>query len=160
MGDIVHPQLQALAMGELVQNKMGGAERRRRLLREAKRGGSVPSTGLICIDYDMGATVGVYIGSLHIRIPRFLPNFSADASGNNNNQAFYTEFGVFQSRRTIPEGATMFDDDAELPEVFYSKLSRLYNGDGSLKQGVSTFYSLKRMVLQEGTPPPAKGTFE
>jgi len=161
MGDMVHPQLKALAMGELVQNEMGGAARRRRLLREAKRGGSsVPSTGLICIDYDMGASVGVYIGSLHIRIPRFLPNFSSEDSNQSNNQAFYTEFGVFQSRRVIPEGASMFDDDAELPEVFYSKLSRLYNGDGSLKQGVSTFYSLKRMVPEEGTPRLAKGTFE
>ena len=37
------------------------------------------------------------------------------------------------------------DDDVKLPELICSKIARVYNFEGNLKQGCSSFYTLRRL---------------
>jgi len=57
---------------------------------------------------------------------------------------FYTEFSVFQSAGPPVKKSNGEEDEAQHPEIICSKMSRLYNFDGRLKQGVTSFFTLKR----------------
>ena len=55
---------------------------------------------------------------------------------------FYTEFCVYQS--------TGIEAKKEvLPDLYCSKIARLYNYEGKLKQGCSSFYTLNRYLSDE-----------
>jgi hypothetical protein len=100
---------------------------------------------MVYVDWD-GDNVGFLLGSYVIQVPRYL-RFD-EGTGNDATRRirpFYTEFSVFQS------AATRIDttDSENLPEVVCSKISRVYNYEGKLKQGITSFFNLQRFVNEE-----------
>ena len=94
---------------------------------------------MVFIDWS-GDNVGFMLGNLSIQVPRYL-NF--DRSGRQV-KPFVTEFGVYQST-VLEEGVTEENvDKITLPEIICSKISRIYNFEGQLKQGCTSFCTLKR----------------
>jgi hypothetical protein len=94
---------------------------------------------MVFIDWS-GDNVGFMLGNLSIQVPRYL-NF--DRSGRQV-KPFVTEFGVYQST-VVEEDLTEENvDKITLPEVICSKISRIYNFEGQLKQGCTSFCTLKR----------------
>ena len=78
-----------------------------------------------------------------------VPRFST--FGSRQKKPFYTELCVYQSAApSEDEGTIAVDPGAEgmvvqeLPEVICSRICRLYNSEGQLKQGCTSFYTLKR----------------
>jgi len=55
---------------------------------------------------------------------------------------FYTEFCVFQG--TAPDEEENGGGDLPLPDLVCSKISRVYNYEGNLKQGCTSFFTFKR----------------
>lgn len=94
---------------------------------------------MVYVDWT-GDMVGVLCGSVSIHVPRYL-HFDKDAS-NKSAKPFFTEFCLYQST------ADDADEDS-LPELCCSKISRVYNYAGQLKQGVSSFYALQRFGVEE-----------
>ena len=69
---------------------------------------------------------------------------------------FHTEFAVFQKRSisdvdaTSPSGdgkSGLDEVDLTPPEVFCSRLTRLYGKNGTLKQATSAFFSIDRRAM-------------
>jgi len=97
--------------------------------------------------------VGFLVGPAYIKVPRYL-SFETKAS---NSRQFHTEFGIFQSTKVESEGESTpvsvdmdgDDEELELPSLCFSKISRVYNHDGSLKQGSTSFYTFKRFGIDE-----------
>jgi hypothetical protein len=79
--------------------------------------------------------VGFVTGPVSIQLPRYL-NFNSEAT--KNVKPFFSEFCVYQSAEEAEA-----EGDA-LPEVCCSKISRVYNFEGKLKQGCTSFYTFKR----------------
>ena len=86
---------------------------------------------MVYIDWS-GDNVGFLVGSHSIQLPRYL-NFDR----TRQLRPFSTEFCVYQ-KADRPEEA-----DA-LPEVVCSKIERVYNYEGSLKQGCTSFFTFQR----------------
>ncbi|KAG7346795.1 hypothetical protein IV203_005864 [Nitzschia inconspicua] len=117
---------------------------------------------MVYIDWSQHDSVGFLIGSCAVQVPRYL---SFDPSAGPTSRAlkrpFFTEFSVFQRSEGIISGAKennatslaenkSDDDDAmALPELICSKISRLYNYEGKLKQGCSSFYTFQRFGLED-----------
>jgi hypothetical protein len=93
---------------------------------------------MVFIDWN-GDNVGFMLGPCKIQVPRYI---HFDQSGRRE-KPFFSEFGLFQSTKT-PELTEETVDEAELPDVICSKISRVYNFEGKLKQGCTSFYTLKR----------------
>lgn len=99
------------------------------------------SERVVYIDWE-GDNVGFLYGCVSIQVPRFLKFDST-----RRVRPFYTEFSVFQSADGEPRpavGNDISDVERQLPEVICSKISRVYNYEGKLKQGVTSFFSLQR----------------
>lgn len=98
--------------------------------------------------------VAFLLGPYAIQVPRYI---TFDTSSSRTPKPFYTEFSIFQSVPTddlTVGGATsksvmdMSDDDVQnLPDVVCSKICRLYDFEGKLKQGSTSFYTLRRFGL-------------
>lgn len=96
---------------------------------------------MVYIDW-AGDNVGFLIGAKSIQVPRFL-NFDR----TRQLRPFYTEFCCYQKTATVVgEGS---DEEIVLPDVVCSKISRVYNYEGRLKQGCTSFYNLKRFGIDE-----------
>ena len=93
---------------------------------------------MVFIDWSRD-NVGFMLGPCKIQVPRYV---HFDQSGRRE-KPFFTEFGLFQCTKT-PELTEENVDEAALPEVVCSKISRGYNFEGRLKQGCTSFYTLKR----------------
>jgi hypothetical protein len=96
---------------------------------------------MVYIDWT-GDNVGFLVGSKSIQVPRFL-NFDR----TRQIRPFYTEFCCYQKAALSTR-----EDAAEeivLPNIVCSKISRVYNYEGRLKQGCTSFYSLKRFGLED-----------
>ncbi|KAL3940382.1 MAG: hypothetical protein SGBAC_005085 [Bacillariaceae sp.] len=100
---------------------------------------------MVYIDWS-GDIVGFLSGSVSIQVPRYL-NFDKDAT-KDPNKPFFTEFCLYQSTDDGPIEIAEAEN-AKLPEICCSKLSRVYNYAGQLKQGVSSFYTFKRFGMEE-----------
>jgi hypothetical protein len=75
-----------------------------------------------------------------MQVPRFLKFDST-----RRVRPFYTEFSVYQSTDAPSTGVDdSSDDTTPLLEVICSKIARVYNYDGKLKQGVTSFFTLQR----------------
>lgn len=67
-------------------------------------------------------------------------------------QPFHTEFAIFQ-KRSLPASEMkneigLSEEEAfQAPELFCSKLTRLYGTDGKLSQATSTFFSIDRSAM-------------
>jgi hypothetical protein len=62
---------------------------------------------------------------------------------------FYTELCVYQSVATDNKPAAVVEVDPDdgaikLPDVVCSRIYRVYNAEGSYKQGCTSFYTLRR----------------
>ncbi|CAJ1969086.1 unnamed protein product [Cylindrotheca closterium] len=100
---------------------------------------------MVYIDWS-GDMVGFLSGPVSIQVPRYL-NFDKEAT-KDLNKPFFTEFCLYQSEDDAPVEIGELDE-AKLPEVCCSKLSRVYNYAGQLKQGISSFYTFKRFGMEE-----------
>ena len=117
-------------------------------------------------------SVAFLVDSFLVHAPRFLQFASSSSAAENTRRSssqtpFLTEFGVFQqstivnaqdsedtSVSSLPLAGSLTDDELlqeldtmdgpALPELVCSKVARIYNFEGSLKQGCSSFYTLKR----------------
>ena len=96
---------------------------------------------MVYIDWT-GDNVGFLVGSKSIQVPRFL-NFDR----TRQLRPFYTEFCCYQ-KSTLPEQENSQEEIA-LPDVVCSKISRVYNYEGRLKQGCTSFLSLKRFGMDD-----------
>ena len=96
---------------------------------------------MVFIDWNADI-VGFIVGSVSVQVPRYL-NFNPSA--RRQTKPFFTEFSVYQSPKS-DDGTKSIDDveNVALPEVYCSKISRVYNFEGRLRQGCTSFYSLKR----------------
>jgi hypothetical protein len=92
-----------------------------------------PPDRMVYIDW-ADDNVGFLHGSVSIQVPRYLKFDST-----RRVRPLYTEFTVYQS-----SAASSSDEADLLPELICSKISRLYNYEGKLKQGVSSFFTLQR----------------
>jgi hypothetical protein len=100
---------------------------------------------MVYVDWT-GDMVSVLSGSVSIQAPRYL-NFDKDAS-KKAVKPFFTEFCLYQAT----EGGKMDasdENESSLPELCCSKISRVYNYAGQLKQGISSFYTFKRFGVEE-----------
>ena len=95
---------------------------------------------MVCIDWE-GDNVGFLCGSVSIQVPRFLK-----FDWTRRVRPFYTEFAVYES--AMGKLSDTADDSSEgaaqLPTVICSKIARVYNYEGKLKQGVTSFFIYKR----------------
>lgn len=110
---------------------------------------------MVYIDWS-GDLVGFLSGPVSIQVPRYL-NFDKEAI-KDSPKPFYTEFCLYQSSDEGPTEVSQVEE-AKLPEVICSKLSRVYNYAGQLKQGVSSFYTFKRFGMEEESEEEL-GTFD
>lgn len=99
---------------------------------------------MVYMDWNHGngdSNVGFLLGSVSIQVPRFA------SFGTLQSKPFFTEFCVYQSTQE-EEGNSVVpassDPETALPAVVCSRICRLYNTEGQLKQGCTSFYSLKR----------------
>ncbi|KAL3916291.1 MAG: hypothetical protein SGILL_005241 [Bacillariaceae sp.] len=114
---------------------------------------------MVYVDLPQHDSVSFLAGPFLVQFPRYI-NFdpSAASASRTLNKPFMTEFGVFQRAQGNGENGSddssdfpaLDDDAADLPELVCSKLNRLYNFEGRLKQGFSSFYTLKRFGNEEG----------
>ena len=124
---------------------------------------------MVYIDWSQQDAVGFLLGPCSVQVPRYI-NFdpSAATTSRTFNKPFYTEFSVFQEAplATLKDGTTVEDDNSKkvmsnvasdgmnfnednLPELVCSKIGRLYNFEGRLKQGISSFYTFQRFGVDE-----------
>ncbi len=96
--------------------------------------------------------VGFLIGPMFIQVPRYL-SFGQKGS---TNKPFYTEFAVFQSTESqdgiIRSATRSMDEDGgnmNLSQLCLSKISRVYNQEGRLKQGCTSFFTFKRFGIDD-----------
>lgn len=100
--------------------------------------------------------VGFLLGPYSVQVPRYV-NFDPSATSSRAAavaKPFYTEFGVFQSAPTIvsanSDGVIDVAEKPRLPELCCSKIARLYNYEGKLKQGCTSVYTFKRFEMEGG----------
>jgi hypothetical protein len=78
---------------------------------------------------------------LLLQLPRYLT-----FDRTRQIRPFYTEFCVYQ-KADGPKGTvndTTATEEPQLPEVLCSKISRLYDTEGRLQQGCTSFFTLQR----------------
>jgi hypothetical protein len=103
---------------------------------------------MVYIDWDNGAYVGFILGPVSIQLPRYL---TFDSSSTKKAKPFFTEFCVYQSASAgRNEGDEMTNSETNeetirLPELCCSKIARVYNFEGKLKQGCTSFFTLRRL---------------
>jgi hypothetical protein len=108
-------------------------------------------------DMDGGSYVSGLVGSRYFRAPRYM---SFSRSRGYTADAYLTEFMVFYRPEGKDGGASSGSDggtegkdfdasmEDDVPEYYCSRTSRLYDAkDGSLMQGSTAFFSLKRAPL-------------
>lgn len=108
---------------------------------------------MVYVDWSQNDSVGFLLGSCAVQVPRYI-NFdpAATATSRTLNKPFFTEFSVFQSAGDKDDNSAAVlsdiqsadEDMAALPNLICSKISRLYNYEGKLKQGCSSFYTFNR----------------
>ncbi len=109
---------------------------------------------MVYIDWGQDS-VGFLMGPFSIQVPRYV-NFDPSATTPRAaavTKPFFTEFGIFQSA-LLPDGQ---DEDgvidvnvkSDVKEICCSKIGRLYNFEGRLRQGCTSFYTFKRFDVDE-----------
>lgn len=112
---------------------------------------------MVYVDWGTHNSVSLLMDSFSIQVPRYL-DFNKRNERRNNFIPFTTEFSVYQSGNIVGnndmeanvrnqqyvDSSTESVEMDNLREVVCSKISRVYNFDGLLKQGCTSFYSLQR----------------
>ena len=83
------------------------------------------------------------------QLPRYL-NFDL----TRRIRPFYTEFCVYQKADDSQSKIGEESDAVSLSDVVCSKSARVYNFEGRLKQGCTSFYTLKRFGTELGSEGP------
>jgi hypothetical protein len=103
-----------------------------------------------------GDDVGFLLESFAIQVPRYL-TFDRTQNPRGNGRPLCTEFSVFQSA-PLEQKARMGDsvneeqdedDVSRMPQLICSKISRVYNFEGLLKQGCTSIFQLKRFGTEK-----------
>eukprot|EP00536_Pseudo-nitzschia_multiseries_P013907 jgi/Psemu1/261818/estExt_Genewise1Plus.C_6290047 len=101
-------------------------------------------------------SVGFLLGPFSVQVPRYV-NFDPSATMSRVpavTKPFYTEFGVFQSAPPVvtasSDGVIDVTENPGLEELCWSKIGRLYNYEGRLRQGCTSFSTFKRFELEDG----------
>ncbi len=109
---------------------------------------------MVYIDWTASNSVGFLVGPTCIYVPRYL-NFEQKGS---NPKPFYTEFALCQSTPTTSDGKkasppSLGDDvdeeSLQFPVLCLSRSSRVYNHEGRLKQGCTSFFTFKRFGVDD-----------
>lgn len=88
--------------------------------------------------------VGFLMGSFSMQFPRYL---AFDRTQNNSRRPLATEFAVYQSAPSdTPDDE---NEAAAMPKLVCSKVSRVYNFEGLLKQGCTSFFTFKRFGTEK-----------
>lgn len=101
-----------------------------------------PKDRSMYLDYDMGAYAGFVLGSVYIKAPRFF-NFPNQLRNNGGGRPMLTIFSVFQ--KTGGEISNNLEKGDDQETTCY-QIARLYENDGTLRQGSTAFFELKPMV--------------
>jgi hypothetical protein len=102
---------------------------------------------MVYIDWANADKVGFILGSVSILAPRYL-NF--DQQNGNQKKPFCTEFCLYQATDAVEITQDNVEERA-LPEVCCSKMYRVYNFQGKLKQGCTSIFTLQRFGEEEET---------
>lgn len=122
----------------LTSSLAGGVYVDERLSRRVPKAERIVYMGYPAVDM-----VGFLVGPFAIKVPRYVHS--------SNPKPFFTEFAVFQQSNDAALSEKGKDEaSTRLPELFCSNSQRLYNYQGALKQGVTSFYSFQRFGA-EGT---------
>lgn len=140
MGVPISNALPLVSTGEVILNEM------------MSRGSPLSNTStksvnqrMTYIDFDSGAYAACIIGSVFIKAPKTL-SFSFKTGKMQN---CHTEFAVFQKRDNKSYNAsTNNPNDGKPSELFCSRQTRIYGGDGRLLQTSSSFFSLDRLIQE------------
>lgn len=97
---------------------------------------------MVYVDWN-GDDVGFLLGSVSIQLPRYL-TFDRTSNPRGNGRPFCTEFAVYQSAPPDTEIPDNEGDVSALPKLVCSKATRVYNYEGLLKQGCTSFFNFKR----------------
>ena len=116
-----------------------------------------PEERMVYIDWPSDESVSFVTGPFSIHVPRYLTFDRNTNNGSGNSQQrrppLSTEFGVYQSAPSSasPQESSSDDDDdvASLPKLVCSKISRVYNYEGLLKQGCTSFFQFKRFGTEK-----------
>ena len=112
---------------------------------------------MVYIDWTASNSVGFLVGPTCIYVPRYL-NFEQKGS---NPKPFYTEFALCQStpagngndgkQESLPRLGAEVDEEESLqfPVLCLSRSSRVYNHEGRLKQGCTSFFTFKRFGVDD-----------
>ena len=102
------------------------------------------SDRMVYLDWS-GDDVGFLVGSFSIQLPRYL---TFDRTQNNSRRPLATEFAVYQS---APSDASDDENEAAagMPKLVCSRSTRVYNFEGLLKQGCTSFFSFKRFGTEK-----------
>mmetsp|Transcript_29558 Transcript_29558/g.63363 ORF Transcript_29558/g.63363 Transcript_29558/m.63363 type:complete len:308 (+) Transcript_29558:1-924(+) len=99
---------------------------------------------MVYIDWGQDS-VGFLLGPFSVQVPRYV-NFDPTAATSRAaavTKPFYTEFGMFQNAGRNTDGVVDVGEKPKDDEICCSKIGRLYNYEGRLKQGCTSFYTFK-----------------
>lgn len=91
------------------------------------------------IDYDNGAYCGFVFDSVYAKASRFLTT-----QRQGSSLPMLTEFALFQKSKE-----TSIEDSENGKDLYCSRITRLYNDDGTLAQGATSFFTLQPMAPME-----------
>jgi hypothetical protein len=117
-------------------NRMGSVCPTPRVLRRTSK-----SERIVFIDWE--DAVGFVCGCVAIYAPQY-----RKFDFTRRIRPFYTQFAVFQSNTTSTATNDAFSTQI-FQELVCSKISRLYNYEGTLKQGVTSYSTLQRFDIEE-----------
>lgn len=101
-----------------------------------------PDDQMVYIDWN-GENVGFVLGSYSVQVPRYLK------FDKRQVRPFTTEFTVFQSAPKRSNAEDVSNDEPDLKDMICSKVSRVYNYEGRLKQGCTSFFTFKRFGTEK-----------
>jgi len=109
---------------------------------------------MVYIDWGQDSA-GFLLGPFYVQVPRYV-NFDPSATTSRAaavTKPFYTEFGIFQSgfasNDSNSDGLVNIKGNSNLEEICCSKIGRLYNFEGRLKQGCTSFCTFKRFDVDD-----------
>mmetsp|Transcript_29686 Transcript_29686/g.45409 ORF Transcript_29686/g.45409 Transcript_29686/m.45409 type:complete len:564 (+) Transcript_29686:170-1861(+) len=111
-----------------------------------------PEDRSMAIDFDNGAYCGFIFGSVFMKASRFLTS-----QRQGRTLPMLTECAVFQKAESdiidvnVDNNLGLGEDD----DVCCSRITRLYNDDGTLKAGCTSFFTLKPVAVDETAIDPS-----
>lgn len=138
------------AMGDKLADCLSKSENGNVCVNESLSRRTPKAERMVFIDWSANM-VGFLVGPACIRAPRYL------SFDQKKAKPFYTEFAIFQTTKVGDESSRMLEamdidsdgGDVKFPSLCFSKISRVYNHEGRLKQGSTSFYTFKRFGIDE-----------